>query len=141
MSIQDRFLAYANAFEVAFDSNDWSGLEQYFTHDASYDNGMGDVANDRAAILAMLESAVDGFDRLMDTRVLDLTPPTTDGDTVSTHWTVRYSKAGVPDLQFGGTEFAQFEGDCIARLWDELGTDTLETLGNWVGTHGESLKG
>ena len=139
MNIQDRFLAYANAFEVAFDSNDWSGLEQFFTHDASYDNGMGDVANDRAAVLAMLESAVDGFDRLMETRVVDLSPPTTDGDTVITHWTAHYSKAGVPDLQFGGTESAQFEGDRIARLWDELDTGALETLSNWLGAHGESL--
>jgi hypothetical protein len=139
MSIQDRFLAYANAFEVAFDSNDWSGLEQFFTHDASYDNGMGDVAKDRAAVLVMLESAVDGFDRLMDTRVLDFIPPTTEGDTVTMSWTAHYSKAGVPDLQFGGTEFAQFEGDRIARLWDELDTDALETLSNWLGIHGASL--
>ena len=102
---------------------------------------MGDVANDRAAVLVMLESAVDGFDRLMDTRVVDLTSPTTDGDIVITHWTAHYTKAGVPDLLFGGTEFAQFEGDRIARLWDELDTDALETLSNWMGTHGESLGG
>lgn len=55
MNIRDRFLDYADAFEITYKDNDWTRLEPYFT----------------------------------------------EGDTVSTHWTARYSKAGVPDLQFG----------------------------------------
>jgi hypothetical protein len=139
MSIQDCFLAYVDAFEITYKDNDWSRLEQYFTEGATYDSGLGDAAHGRAAVMAKLESAVDGFDRLMDTRVVDFTPPVTDGDTVRTQWTARYSKAGVPDLQFGGTEYAQFDGDRISHLRDELDAGTAEALNNWLGQHGESL--
>jgi len=139
MNIQDRFLAYVDAFEITYVDNDWSRLEQYFTAQAIYDSGLGEVAHGLPAVMAKLERAVDDFDRLMDTRVVEFTPPTTVGDTVSTYWTARYSKAGVPDLQFGGTEYARFEGDCIAHLRDELDPGTEEALGNWLAQHGESI--
>lgn len=139
MNIQDRFLGYADAFEITFEDNDWSRLEPYFTAGAIYDSGLGEIAHGLAAVMAKLEGAVDGFDRLMDTRVVDFTPPITEGDTVRTHWTARYSKVGVPDLQFGGIEYARFEGDCIAHLRDELDPGTQQTLDNWLAQHGESL--
>jgi hypothetical protein len=139
MNIQDRFLEYADAFEITYEDNDWSRLEPYFTAGAIYDSGLGEIAHGLPAVIAKLEGAVDGFDRLMDTRVVDLEPPITEGDTVRSHWTARYSKAGVPDLQFGGTEYARFEGDQIAQLRDELDRGTEEAIGNWLAQHGESL--
>lgn len=139
MKIQDRFLEYVDAFEITYEDNDWSRLEPYFTAGATYDSGLGEIAIGLPAVMAALEGAVDGFDRLMDTRALDFTPPITEGDTVRTHWTVRYSKAGVPDVQFGGTEYARFEGDRIAQLRDEPDPGTKIALGNWLAQHGESL--
>ncbi len=32
-----RFMAYAQAFERAYESRDWSVLQDYFTEDASYE--------------------------------------------------------------------------------------------------------
>lgn len=139
MNIQDRFLEYADAFETTYEDNNWSRLEPYFTAGAIYDSGLGEIAHGLPAVMAKLEVAVDGFDRFMDTRVVDFTPPITEGDTVRTHWTARYSKASVPDLQFGGTEHARFEGDQIAELRDELDSGAEEALGNWLTQHGESL--
>lgn len=139
MNIQDRFLAYADDFETTYVDNDWSRIEPYFTADASYDSGLGEVAHGLPAVLAKLEGAVDGFDRLMDKRVLEFTPPTTEGDTVSTHWTARYSKAGAPDLQIGGTETARFEGDRIAYLQDVFDPGTEEAIADWMTQHGGSL--
>ena len=89
--------------------------------------------------MAKLEGAVDGFDRLMDKRVLEFTPPTTNDDTVSTDWTARYSKAGAPDLKIGGTESVRFEGDRIAYLQDVLDPGTEEAVSNWMTQHGGSL--
>lgn len=139
MNIQNRFLQYAHDFEITYKDNDWTRLEPYFTEGAIYDSGLGEIAHGRAAVMAKLEAAVDSFDRLMDTRVIDFTEPSTEGNTVSTHWTASYSKSGVPDLQFGGTEYARFEGDCIAHLRDELDPGAEEALGNWLAQHGESL--
>ncbi len=37
MSIEDRYQAYAQAFEESYDDNDWSRIAQYFTEDAVYE--------------------------------------------------------------------------------------------------------
>jgi hypothetical protein len=139
MNIQDRYLEYADAFEKTYIDNDWSRLTEYFTDDAIYDSGDGTPAEGRSAVLAKLEAAVDGLDRLMDSRTLDFNPPSTEGNTVSIEWTVRYTKAGVPDLKIGGLEFARFEGDRIAHLWDELEPGAVEIIGEWMTVHGDKL--
>ena len=143
MNIKDRFLEYADAFEVTYEDNDWSRLEPFFTEGAVYETLpcelFGESASGLAAVMAKLEGSINGLDRLMDTRVVELTPPITEGDTVRTNWTASYSKSGVPDLKIGGIEYARFEGDRIALLRDELGPGTEGELANWLAQHGESL--
>ena len=139
MSIQNRFLAYVDAFEITYKDNDWSRLEQYFTKDAVYDGGPGEAAHGRPAVMAKLETAIDGFDRLMDSRVVEFLAPVTEGETVSIYWTARYSKAGLPDLHFGGYEYATFEGDCISHLRDELDPGAEKAMASWMDQHGQSL--
>jgi len=139
MNIQDRYLAYAEAFELTYVDNDWSRLKQYFTEQASYDSGDGEVAHGRDAVLAKLEGAVNGLDRLMDSRAVEFTPASADGDKVSTRWTAHYTKAGLPDLRFGGSEYAVFDGDRISRLWDEMDPGAVETLVAWMTDHGSEL--
>ncbi|MFC1579142.1 nuclear transport factor 2 family protein [Pseudomonadota bacterium] len=143
MNIKDRFLEYADAFEITYEDNDWSRLEPFFTEGAVYETPpselFGESASGLAAVMAKLERSINGFDRLMDTRVLELTPPITEGDTVRTNWTSSYSKSGVPDLKLGGIEYARFEGDRIALLRDEPDPGTEEELASWLAQHGESL--
>lgn len=141
MNIQERYLEYAEAFEVTFKDNDWSRLERYFTKEATYDSGDGEAAHGRAALMAKLEGAIDGLDRQMDTRALDFSAPTASGDTVCVDWTVVYTKAGVPDLQIGGKEYARFEGERIAELRDEFDPAAIEGLTGWLSEHGGSLSG
>ena len=143
MNIKDRFLEYADAFEVTYEDNDWSRLEPFFTEGAVYETLpielFGESASGLAAVMAKLEGSINGLDRLMDTRVVELTPPITEGDTVRTNWTASYSKSGVPDLKIGGIEYARFEGDRIALLRDELDPGTEGELASWMAQHGESL--
>ena len=141
MSIQDRFLEYADAFEKTYEDNDWSRLAQYFTENSSYDAGDGDTAQGRDAVLAKLEAAVDGMDRLMDSRNVEFDSLASEGDTVSVHWTASFTKAGLPDLVFDGIEHARFEGDRIAQLRDEISPGVLEMIGTWMAAHGEALSG
>ena len=141
MSIQDRFLEYADAFEVSYQDDDWSRLAQYFTAEATYDSGDGNMASGRDAVLEKLKAAVDGLDRAMDSRVVSFQPPTTEGDTVVVDWTARYTKAGLPDVEILGCEYARFEGDCIAQLWDELDPGSVDALVAWLGVHGDALAG
>jgi hypothetical protein len=139
MNIQERFLAYADAFEVSYEDNDWSRLAQYFTEQASYDSGDGEPAQGRDAVLAKLEGAVDGLDRRMNSRSVELQAASVQDSTVVVPWTARYTLAGAPELEIDGTEYARFEGDRIAELRDEFKPGTVEMLGAWLSEHGHAL--
>jgi SnoaL-like domain len=138
MSIVDRYLAYADAFEESFLDDDWSRLAPYFTADAVYD---GDpAARGRDAVLAKLKNAVDGFDRRMDRRAPDFAKPTAQGDTVTMKWTVTYTKKGLPDLVISGVETARFQGDRIAHLHDDFDPEAQKAMGEWMTKHGAALQ-
>lgn len=138
MSIADRYQAYADAFEQAYADDDWSRIEPFFTEDAVYEAGP-DTARGREAVLARLKTAVDAFDRRMDSRTPDFETPMVDGDTLTMKWTVTYRKAGCPDLAISGVEIARFEGDRIALLRDEFDPSAMAALGEWMGKYADEL--
>jgi hypothetical protein len=137
MSIQDRYQAYADAFEESYEDDDWTRLEQYFRQDAVYE---GDPdARGCDAVLAKLKGGVDGFDRKMDSRRPDFQTPTLDGNTLVMKWTVTYQKTGAPDLVLAGVETAVFEGDRIALLRDDMDPAALKEMGQWMTEHSGKL--
>lgn len=138
MSIADRYQAYADAFELCYEDDDWARLTDYFTEDAVYE---GDPdASGRDAVLAKLRAGVDAFDRRMDSRAPDFQTPTVDGDTLTMTWTVTYTKAGAPDLAISGTETAIFDGDRIARLRDDFDPEAQKAMGEWMAANGAALQ-
>jgi hypothetical protein len=139
MAIQDRYLAYADAFEETYADDDWSRIEPYFTEDAVYE-GEPD-AKGRAAVLAKLKGGIDGFDRRMDSRTVEFEKPTVEGNTLVVRWKGIYTKKGRPDLVLSGTETAIFEGDRIARLRDTFDPAAQKAMGEWMAAHGSSLQG
>jgi hypothetical protein len=139
MGIQERYLAYADAFEESYEDDDWSHVEPYFTEQAVYE---GDPdARGRAAVLAKLKNGVDSFDRLMDSRTPDFQTPAVDGDTLTMRWKVTYTKAGCPDLVISGVETAIFDGDRIALLRDTFDPEAQKGMGEWMTQHGAALRG
>ena len=134
MTIIDRYLAYAADFDKSYVDDDWSRIAQYFTADAAYENEP--AARGRDAVLAKFKSRVDGFDRTMRTRTVQFQPATAQGNTVTVRWTASYTSTGKPDLAFSGTEFAVFQGECIANLRDELDAGAQEAIGAWMAAHG-----
>jgi hypothetical protein len=139
MSIEDRYQAYASAFEESFVDDDWSRIEPYFTEDAVYE---GDPdARGREAVLAKLKAGVDAFDRNMDKRSPDFQTPTVEGNTLKMNWTVTYQKEGAPDLVIKGVETAVFEGDRIAVLRDDFDPEAQKAMGEWMAAHGALLQG
>ena len=139
MSIAERYQAYADAFEVSLESDDWSQIEPYFTEDAVYEGGDTEAVG-RASILEKLEGSVNTFDRKMDARIPVFEEPTAEGNEVTVRWTVTYQKAGAPDLVISGIEKATFEGDRIARLRDEFDPEALKAMGEWMSAHGAKLQ-
>ena len=138
MSIQDRYQAYADAFEESFVDDDWSRIEQFFTEDAVYE---GDPdARGREAVLAKLKGGVDAFDRKMDKRTPDFQTPSVEGNTLTMKWAVTYEKADAPDLVISGVETAVFEGDRIALLRDDFDPEAQKRMGEWMAAHGAKLQ-
>ena len=140
MSIADRYQAYAEAFEQAYEDDDWTRIEPFFTEDAVYE-GAPEDARGRAAVLAKLKGGVDTFDRNMDSRTPDFETPTVEGNTIRMNWKVTFTKASCPDLVIFGRETAVFEGDRIALLRDEFDPAAEATMGEWMAAHGAKLGG
>jgi hypothetical protein len=140
-----RFGEYAQAFEKAYESDDWSILEPYFTADAVYeiigDPPLSGRKEGRDAVFDHLKTSVDGFDKRFDTRELELLkgPELRDG-AVWLRWQVRYTRAGLPELKFVGEETARFEGDRIDRLVDRYGDGVAASVASYFSTHGAKLK-
>lgn len=141
MSIQERYLQYVDAFEDTYLDNDWSRLEEFFTADSIYDNGDGSIGRGRDAVLEKLKNAIDGLDRKMTQRVVSFAPPTTEANTVTSHWTAEYMMDGAPNLKFNGIEYAVFEGDQIAQLRDEMDDAAVAAITNWLTQYGALLQG
>jgi ketosteroid isomerase-like protein len=139
MSIAERYQAYAQAFEESYEDDDWSRLEQHFTEDAVYEGDPDALGRD--AVLAKLKGGVDAFDRRMDSRTPDFQTPSVEGDTLTMHWKVTYTKAGAPDLVISGREEAIFEGDRIKLLRDVFDPEAEKAMGEWMQKHGASLGG
>lgn len=139
MSNIECFQAYADAFELTYEDDNWQRLEQYFTIDAIYVPGDGTEAVGRDQVLEQLRNNVDGLDRRFDSRRLQTAPPGSDGDTVSLSWQLTLSKAGAPDLSATGVEHASFTNGAISRLEDVFDEGVAENVGAWMAEHGPLL--
>lgn len=139
MSNLEQFQAYAAAFEESYADDDWQRLEIYFTADAIYAPGDGTEAVGRDQVLARLRDGVNGLDRRFDSRVLEATPPSSQGDTVSLSWQLTLSITGTPDVIATGVEHATYTNGTISRLEDVFDEGITEGLGDWMAAHGASL--
>jgi ketosteroid isomerase-like protein len=139
-----RFAAYAAAFEKAFENDDWSLLEPFFTEDAVYDVAMdppiGGRQQGRDAILAYFKSVVDRFDRRFQSRELALLAgPKETGDSVWIRGSATYRAAGVPFFVLELEETATFQGDRIRRLEDRYTPAMQQSIADYLAAHGEKL--
>jgi len=140
-----RFGAYFLAFEEAYTSDDWSGVEPFFHEDAIYKVGLpepfGGVFEGRDAILAYFRRILDGFDRRFARReVIGLEGPALDGETVRIRGRAAYTGGGdLPDVAFDLEEFATFDGERIRRLEDRYDEANARIVGAYLEAHGARL--
>jgi hypothetical protein len=144
MSLVQRFLAYAAAFEEAFHSDDWSVVEPFFTEDAVYhvalDPPFGGYFEGRAAILAYFKDVLDRLDRRFETRKGELLEaPRQEGESVVIRGRVVYRATGVPDAVLELEEIAFFAGDRIRQLEDRYAPETRDQIAEYLAEHGGKL--
>ncbi len=144
MSKAAHFAAYAEAFEKAFVSDDWSLVEPFFVEDAIYEIGldppMGGRIEGRAAILAYFKDILDRFDRRFGSRELALLEgPKENDESVWIRGSATYRADGVPDFVLELEETAYFEGDRIRRLEDRYEPEMKQRIASYLKEHGEKL--
>jgi hypothetical protein len=144
MSLVERYLAYAVAFEQAYHSDDWTAVAAFFTEDAVYDvpldPPLGGHFEGRAAILAYFKEILDRLDRRFETRKgAILEGPRADGESVWMRGRVVYGAVGVPDALVELEEVAHFEGDRIRRLADHYDYATKRRIADYLAAYGGRL--
>jgi hypothetical protein len=144
MSNVKRFADYAAAFERAFETDDWSEVESYFSEAAVYEVGLpilgAERREGRAAIVAWFKEVLDRFDRRFESRTLTLLEgPREEGSAIWIAGTAIYTAQGVPDLVLRLTETIRFDGEQIVHLEDHYAPGMLEEIARYVEAHGAKL--
>lgn len=144
-STQDAFFAYAAAFEETFRDDDWERLRPFFADDAVYEVVGGPMAcriEGADAILCGLKKSLDGFDRQLDGRKLDLpSPPVIDGDSLRLDWTVAYTRGDSPPGVLVGRSEATLNNGKIVLLRDLYRDEDLQPFGTWMQRYAPDLDG
>jgi len=143
MAADARVYEYAMAFEETYRDDDWKRLEPFFADDAVYEvrgKHLGCTVRGRDAVLKALKKSIDGFDRKMGSRKVELTgAPETDGDTVSFPWAAIYTYAGAPNLRFLGTSTATVKDGRITHLVDAYTDEESQGMVDWLTKHAPDL--
>jgi hypothetical protein len=144
MSLIPRFAAYAAAFERAYESNEWSDVEDFFSEDVVYEIGLpilGETLREgRDEVLAWFPDVLDRFDRQFDSRELELLDgPTEKDDEVWILGTATYRSEGFPDLVLELEETIRYEGDDIIHLVDSYTDEMKAQVRAYALEHGEAL--
>ena len=143
MGSLERFFEYALDFEKTYDDDDWSRLERYFAPDAVYEvrnTAFGCRIEGVPAILRGLKHSLDGFDRKLGKRTIDVVgAPVEEGDSVSIGWTATYTAPGAPPFVLRGRSTARYRGDAIVELVDEYPDGMDAEAAAWIETYAPDL--
>ena len=138
----DTFNGFAAAFEEAVEDDNWTRLEKYLADDATYLNvgGPDPKSEGRDAVVAFLKTDVTNTDRRFDKRTLTaLSSPVTEGDSLSRQWRCTYSLSETPDLVVEGEARYLFENGLIKEIEEEVTSDSMQKLGEWMEKYGDRL--
>ena len=143
------FMDYAAAFEQTFVDDDWSRLAQYFAEDAAYVVDGGPLAceiSGRDAIFAGLKKSLDGLDRRVSDRKIEVTeaPEITSkegGFELAVGWRVTYEHGDAPPVGCNGRSVALLRDGVIVSLRDEYTDEDTADLSAWLVEYGAGLDG
>jgi SnoaL-like domain len=116
----ERFHAFADAFEAAYVTDDWTVLEPFLTDDVTSELN-GTRVHGRDAVLESFREACAMFDRRFDSREMRFVegPEVRDG-VVRIKAVGTYRREGLEPLELIGEEWFHVEGDRIARHVDQV---------------------
>ncbi|MCG8589220.1 MAG: ester cyclase [Proteobacteria bacterium] len=140
----ERFIGYAQAFELAQAGEAWPVLEPHFCEDAVHlvHNGgsLGGDDHGRAAVVDGLKQSVHDHDRRFDVRIPEiLEGPVSRPDGVWMRYALTLRRAGVPELRFEGEHLTEYEDGRICRIEEWLPADTPQRVETLLAEHDARL--
>ncbi len=135
MSVRQIYDNYFEVFEVAFDSDEWAPVGDYFTEDAVYEAPRGGRVEGRDAILAQFKTSLDQFDRqfpikrrieVIEDEVVE------EADYLKIPGNIHYSLPDGPKLVFYMEEEAWFQEGRIQKLVDTIPPEEAQKMMNYV---------
>ena len=146
MSDLTRMIAYAQAFELAHLSDDWSLIEPHFAPDAVHHVDAHGVlaAHDegREAVVGGLAASVRTIDRRFDARIAEIVDgPAPRSDGVWMRFRLTLARIGLPDLSFEGEHLAVYDGrNAIVRLDERVTPEACDAVATYLATHDAALR-
>jgi steroid delta-isomerase-like uncharacterized protein len=142
----ERFFGYMQAFELAWLSDDWSGLTDLFAPGAIYEpidaGAFGGGGTGRDAAIAALRASTSGIDRRFDVRLPEVLegPLTRPDGTIFMRYSLTLRRAGVPDFVSYGDHVTTFASGRIARIVDTPDAGVAARLADYLEEHGAKLR-
>jgi hypothetical protein len=143
-----RFIAYAQAFEVAFWNDAWDGIAPFFADGARHlVHGAAPLGCDdrgRDAVVRGLRESVAMMDRGFDVRIPEvLEGPVVRGGADPGIW-MRYSltlrRKGLPELRFEGTHMARYAQGQIREIEEHVEAGAGERVAAYLARHAAALR-
>ena len=144
-----RFIAYAQAFEVAFWGDAWEGIAPFFADDARHlVHGAAPLGCDdrgREAAVRGLRESVAMMDRRFDVRI----PEVIDGPEVRRgedpgiwmRYTLTLRRKGLPELRFEGTHMTRYDAQGLIREIEEhVEAGAGERVAAYLARHDAALR-
>ena len=138
-------LAYLEAFEVAYTSDDWNVLDAHFGEDASYtvegSPPFAGVWQPREAIKTQFRKICNEFDRRFNERIVaEAGRPKLRGDEILFSWQARYRLSGAPDFLLVGSSSARIENGRISELLDIISAENCAAAEAYIRTYEQRLQ-
>lgn len=142
----ERFFAYAQAFELAYVADDFSGVVSHFGERARHDviggGPFGDGAGGGAgAVVADLRDSVARVDRRFDLRIPEtIEGPVTRPDGIWMRYALTLRRAGLPDLRVEGDHLTRFDTGKIASVEERLAPGSAARVAAYLAEHDARLR-
>lgn len=142
MDIQKKFYDYYQAFEEAYDTDEWNQVSSFFTEDATYESPMSGTVTGRDAVMEVFQASLNRFDRRFSKkRKIEVVE---EGVVVAENYlkfpgVIHYKTEGAPNLIVEMTEELWYRNGLIEKIKDSIPEVELNKINQHITQYADCL--